>query len=319
VIPPAARAVSVASVKRIRAAAACLIGGLVLAGSATAQESVRLAAPADCLTNAGCGPGLAAAYGLDVSGVHVPLEVADGGILALDDGLAEVAVAFSSNPQVSRPDVLALEDDRAMVRSDHIVPVVRTSVLRAYGRRARDIRRRLNAASALISTLALRSLNQQVIDGRLPEAVGGEFVDGNGLGGSAPRRKGPRIVVGFQEFAENETLAHVYAEALRAGGYRVAVRSVRGLRREAVRRLRRGRIAMYPGYAGSLMSFLGTRPADDAKLRRSLRRALRREAGAQPLRFAPGENRNVFVMKTDAARRLGVERISDLARYWPGT
>jgi glycine betaine/choline ABC-type transport system substrate-binding protein len=218
---------------------------------------------------------------------------------------------------VSRPDVLTLDDDRGMIGADRIVPVVRSSVLRAYGRRARDIRRRLDAASSVLTTLALRDLNQQVIDGRLPEAVGGEFVDANGLGGSAPRRKGPRIVVGFQDFAENETLAYMYAEALRAGGYRVAVRSVRGLRREAVRRLRRGRIAMYPAYSGSLMSFLGRRPADDARLRRALRRALRREVGAQPMALAPGENRNVFVMKTETARRLGVAKLSDLGRYWP--
>jgi hypothetical protein len=35
------------------------------------------------------------------------------------------------------------------------------------------------------------------------------------------------------------------------------------------------------------------------------------------MRLAPGQNRNVFVMKTDTARRLAVERISDLAWYWP--
>jgi glycine betaine/choline ABC-type transport system substrate-binding protein len=302
---------------RVRAAVACLIGVLVLAGTAPAQETVRLAAPPDCLANAGCGPGLAETYGLDVSGVHVPLEAADAGILALDDGIGEVAVAFSSSPEVSRPDVLTLADDRRMIKSDHIVPVVRRSLLRDHPRGGRDIRRRLNTASELITTLELRNLNQQVIDGRLPEAVGGEFVDANGLGGSAPRRRGPRIVVGFQEFAENETLAYLYAEALRAGGYRVAVRSAGGLRREAVRSLRRGRIDMYPGYAGSLTAFLGERPANDRRLRRALRRLLRREVRAVPLQSAPGENRNVFVMKTDVARRLGVERISDLAKYWP--
>ncbi len=297
--------------------AACVLGSCALAAPASAQEPVRLVAPADCLTNAGCGPGLARSYGLDVKSAFVPLEVADAGIQALDDGIGEVAVAFSSNPDVSRPDVLTLDDDRKMIGSDRIVPVVRSSVLRAYGPRARDIRRRLDAASSVLTTLALRDLNQQVIDGRLPEAVGGEFVDANGLGGSAKQRRGPRIVVGFQDFAENETLAYLYAEALRAGGYRVAVRSVGGLRREAVRRLRRGRIAMYAAYSGSLMSFLGRRPADDARLRRTLRRALRREAGAQPMAFAPGENRNVFVMKSETARRLGVAKLSDLARYWP--
>jgi glycine betaine/choline ABC-type transport system substrate-binding protein len=299
--------------------AACLLAFVALAVPASAQETVRLAAPADCLSNPGCGPGLARVYELDVSGVHVPLEVADAGIRALDDGLGEVAVAFSSNPEVSRPDVLTLDDDRNMLRSDRIVPVVRSSLLRSYGRRARDIRRRLNAASEVLTTLALRELNQQVIDGRLPEAVGGEFVDANGLGGSVPRRRGPRIVVGHQDFAENETLAYMYAEALRAGGYRVAVRSVNGLRRQAVRRLRRGEIGMYPAYSGSLMSFLGRRPDDDRRLRRALRRALRRKVGAQPLRLAPGENRNVFVMKSDTARRLGVAKISDLAKYWSAT
>jgi glycine betaine/choline ABC-type transport system substrate-binding protein len=302
---------------RIRGAAACLLALLALAAPASAQETVRLVAPVDCLTNPGCGPPLASVYGLDVSGVHVPLEVADAGIQALDDGLGEVAVAFSSNPQVSRPDVLTLQDDKRMLSSDRIVPAVRSSVLQAYPRGGRDIRRRLNAASRVLTTLALRDLNQQVIDGRLPEAVGGEFIDANGLGGSAKRRTGPRIVVGFQDFDENETLAYMYAEALRAGGYRVKVRSVGGLRPQAVRLLRRGVIGMYPAYSGSLMSFLGTRPDDDSRLRRSLRRALRRKAHAEPLKLAPGENRNVFVMKTDTAARLGVAKVSDLAKYWP--
>src|SRR3954447_26736210 len=92
---------------------------------AHAQSVVRLAAPTDCLVNAGCGAGLKSAYGLDVSSVFVPLTVADSGVNALDDGLAEVAVAFSSNPQLSRPDIVTLRDDRHMIYADHVVPVVR--------------------------------------------------------------------------------------------------------------------------------------------------------------------------------------------------
>ena len=139
-------------------------------------------------------------------------------------GVAEVAVAFSSNPQLSRPDILTLRDDKRMISDDHVVPVVRRRPLRRYGR---PLRRRLNAASALLSTLELRGLNQQVIDGRLPEAVGGEFADANGLGGPARRRAGPRIRIGFQSFDENETLAHLYAAALRGAGFRVSVRETR--------------------------------------------------------------------------------------------
>ena len=287
------------------------------AGASAQGGPVRLAAPADCLTNPACAPGLRRVYGLRVDAAFVPLRVADAGVTALDDGIAEVAVAFTSSPDLSRPDVLALRDDRGMLKPDRVVPVVRSALLRRVGRAAaRDIRRRLDDASELISTRVLRQLNQGVADGRLPEAVGGEFVDANGLGDDRRRGRGPRIVVGYQAFAENETLAHLYAEALRAGGHRVTVRPVGGLRREALARMRAGRISIYPDYARSLLSHLrGGRAVGDAT-RASLRATLARR-GLQPMRFAPGENRNVFVVKRDTAASLGVSKLSDLARHWP--
>src|SRR3954470_20867188 len=144
-------------------------------GDAGAQTPrVRFAAPASCPVNANCIPGFKRVYGVDPSPFYVRLTVADAGLQALDDGLAEVALAFSSDPQLSRPDILALRDDKRMISADHVVPVVRSSVLRRYGA---ALRRRLDNASGLLSTLELRALNQRVIDGRLPEAVGGEFID----------------------------------------------------------------------------------------------------------------------------------------------
>ena len=295
-----------------RAAVAALLASLALAGTAAAQDPVRLAAPEDCLTNPGCGPGLSAVYGLDVQSVLVPLAVADAGVSALDDGIAEVAVAFSTNPQVSRPDIVGLTDDRGMLGENHLAPVVRRGLLRAYGAR---LRKRLNAVSRLITTLQLRALNQQVADGRLPEAVGGEFVDANGLGAQARTRPGPRIVLGHQDFAEAETVAFLYAAALRAAGYRVRVRSVGGFRPEAVRALRRGDINLYISYSRSLLEFLAGEPRGGG-VRRPLRRALR-PLHARLLALAPGENRNMFVMKRATAEALGVAKLSDLARYWP--
>jgi glycine betaine/choline ABC-type transport system substrate-binding protein len=281
---------------------------LAIATPAAAQGPVRLAAPGDCLTNQGCGPGFERAYGLDVSSVFVPLAVADAGISALEEGTAEIAVAFSSDPQVSRPDIVTLRDDRGMIAPDHVVPVMRARLLRDYGARgARRIRRALDAASTLITTRALRSLNQSVADGRLPEAVGGEFVDANALGSGGPRRRGPRIDVGFMAFSENETLAYLYAAALRENGHRVAVREVGGLRTRTLRQLRAGRIDMYPGYTTSLRRHLGSAP---------LRQALRRR-GFRAARPAPGQNRNVFVTTTQTAGRLAIDALSDLARYWP--
>jgi subtilisin family serine protease len=290
---------------RAVAVAAALVGVSAVPAGAQAPQPFRLAAASDCRQNPNCAPGFKRVYHFDPSASLVRLKVADAGVQALDDGLAEVAVVFSSNPQLSRPDILALRDDGHMITPDHVVPIVRSSMLRRYGP---ALRRRLNAASRILTTLQLRGLNQQVIDGRLPEAVAGEFVDSNALGGEPARiRRGPRIVVGFQDFAENETLAHLYASALRGAGFRVAVRDTGGLRPAAVSAMRRGRIDIWPGYSGSLLGYLG-----GTSLRRSLARI-----GAEPLALAPAQDRNGFAMKIDVARRLGISKLSDLARFFP--
>jgi glycine betaine/choline ABC-type transport system substrate-binding protein len=296
----------------MRLAAAVLLATLALAAPAAAQAPVRLAAPEDCLTNPGCGPGLSEVYGVDVRPVFVPLAVADAGISALDDGVAEVGVAFSTNPQVSRPDILTLADDRGMLGENHLAPVLKRSLLRAYGPR---LRKRIDTVSRLVTTLELRSLNQQVADGRLPEAVGGEFVDANGLGTQQRRRRGPRIVIGHQDFAEAETVAFLYGAALRAAGYRVRVRSVNGFRPEAVRALRRDHINLLVSYSRSLLEYLG-HEQEGGGVRRPLGRALR-ALRCRVLALAPGESRNLFVMQRAKAQELGIASISDLARHWP--
>jgi glycine betaine/choline ABC-type transport system substrate-binding protein len=287
---------------------------LWLSATPAQAQQVRFAASQDCQANPGCIPGLKSVYGLDPTSVFTPLAVAGSGISALDDGVAEVGIAFSSNPQVSRPDVLSLRDDRHMLFPDHIVPVVSKRLLHAYGRRDRAaIRRRLNVASSGLTTLLLRGLNQFVIDGRLPEAVGGEFIDVNGLGGTPRRRHGPRIVIGFQSFDEQAILAHMYAESLRSAGFRVRVVGS-GLRPETVRRFRRHEIDMWPGYGGTLLRYL---VGDDrAAIARGLGHQLARIGGVA-MKPAPAQDRNVYVMKKDVSAKLGVTKISDLARYWP--
>jgi len=289
---------------RAVAVAAALVGVPAVPAHAQAPR-LRLAAASDCRQNPNCAPGFRRVYHFDPSPSLVRLKVADAGVQALDDGLAEVAVVFSSNPQLSRPDILPLRDDGHMITPDHVVPVVRSSMLKRYGP---ALRRRLNAASRILTTLQLRGLNQQVIDGRLPEAVAGEFVDSNALGGEPARtRRGPRIVIGFQDFAENETLAHLYAAALHGAGFRVVVRDTGGLRPAAVSAMRRGRIDMWPGYSGSLLGYLG-----GSSLRRSLERI-----GAEPLALAPAQDRNGFAMKVEVARSLGISKLSDLSRFFP--
>ena len=221
-----------------------MLGSCALAASASAQAPVRLVAPTDCLTNAGCGPGLERVYGVDVTGVPCSLEVADA-VSRRSTTARRGRRGVQLEPARVAPDVLTLDDDRGMVGPTGIAPVVRASVLRAYGRRARDIRRRLNARLARAHDLG--AARPQPAGDRRPAARGGgrEFIDANGLGGSAAEphgaadRRRPPGVRGERD------ARHLYAEALRAGGYCVAVRSV-GDPSEAVRRLRRGRIPSSP-------------------------------------------------------------------------
>ena len=71
-------------------------------------------------------PGLKQFYGVDPTATWSSCTDADAGIQALDDGLADVAVAFSSNPELSRPDIVTLRDDKRMIGPDRVVPAVRS-------------------------------------------------------------------------------------------------------------------------------------------------------------------------------------------------
>src|SRR6478609_9943505 len=118
---------------RIAAMTAAATLAAVTAAPAGAQTpQVRLAAATDCPANVNCIPGFKRVYGIDPTSLFTPLAVADSGVQALDDEIAEVAVAFSSNPQLSRPDILTLTDDKHMISPDHVVPIVRESLLKRF-------------------------------------------------------------------------------------------------------------------------------------------------------------------------------------------
>ena len=225
-------------------------------------------------------------------------------------------MAFSSDPEVRARTSSRSTTTEDMVGSDRIVPVVRSSLLRSYGARARDIRRRLNAASAVLTTLALRELNQHVLDGRLPRPSEGSSSTptasaaalraGAGRGSSSASRTSPRT-------RRWPTCTRRRCGRAATGSGSAASAGCAGRRSGAAAR----RDRHVPGLLGLADGFLGTRPDDDAACCDALRKALRRQVHAQPLQLAPGENRNVFVMKTDTAQRLGVAKLSDLAQYWP--
>jgi osmoprotectant transport system substrate-binding protein len=132
--------------------------GLTTLGDLAGKEGdLRLGGPADCETNPFCIPGLIETYDVDLSGSFVGL---DAGVVAtaLGNGEIDVAVLFSTDGRISSEGWVLLEDDKAMLAADNIVPVVSATLIDTYGN---DMASVVNAVSEKITTPVLIELNRQ--------------------------------------------------------------------------------------------------------------------------------------------------------------
>jgi glycine betaine/choline ABC-type transport system substrate-binding protein len=132
----------------------------------------------------------------------------------------------------------------------------------------------------------------------------------------------PPIAIGSKNFTEEFILADIYAQALRAAGYRVRTRLDLGSEQVAYRALRRGQVDAYPEYTGTaLTSFYGVDIKDVPKDSQATYVEVRRAAAAQgviALPPTPFTNSNGFAMTRAGAARVGARAISDLDRRAPG-
>ena len=122
------------------------------------------------------------------------------------------------------------------------------------------------------------------------------------------------IVVGSFDFAESRIVAELYARSLEARGYAVQRLLSLGTRELVEPALEQDFVDVVPEYQGTALAFLGEeaeRGAGAAATNRSLRRAFAAR-GITVLSPAPAQNRNEIVVTANAARRFGLERISDL-------
>ncbi|MCU1643592.1 MAG: hypothetical protein JWN03_3867 [Nocardia sp.] len=186
-------------------------------------------------------------------------------------------------------------------------PLGRTTVhslitTRADGKRtARTVLRILAAAVALAAAMAA-------------SACGGD--SSNPLGGKSDCGGGTdKLTVGSANFPESETVADVYAEALRANGFQIDSKLNIGSREAYVPALRQCAIDLIPDYTGNLLQYLdktatATSPADvDA----ALTKALGDQLGAGTP--APGEDSDAVVVTSGTAQRWNLKTIADLAPH----
>lgn len=142
-------------------------------------EDLVLGGPPDCPENPFCIPGLRDVYGVDLEDGFVSL---DGGgpltVEALAGGEIDVAILFSTNPQIAEEGWVVLEDDEGLINADNIIPVLTEELVDAYGD---DMATLVNSVSADLDTAQLTELNRQFeIELRDADEVAAEWLEENG-------------------------------------------------------------------------------------------------------------------------------------------
>ncbi len=138
---------------------------------------LTIVAPSDFAEREDGALGLERAYGIQFGDTVL----VDPGVRyqALQDGQADVVLAFGTDGQVSALDLVLLEDDRGLWPPYHVAPVVRQETLDANPALAET----LNALAPLLTDEVMSALNYRVEgpDREDPADVAQAFLEENGL------------------------------------------------------------------------------------------------------------------------------------------
>jgi osmoprotectant transport system substrate-binding protein len=146
---------------------------------APVASKLVLGGPPECPQRPLCLRGLQDEYGLRFRN-FLPLDT--GGsltIAALAGGDVDVALVFTTDPNVAARGFRLLADDRGLEPAENVTPVVSRSLLARYGDR---LRATVDAVSARLTTDSLVAMNQAVASGRPAAAVADAWLARAGLG-----------------------------------------------------------------------------------------------------------------------------------------
>lgn len=143
------------------------------------ESELTLGGPPDCETNPFCIPGLQDVYGVDLSANFTPLDAGSVTVQALEAGVIDVAVLFSTSGIIADKGWVLLEDDQSMLAADNIVPVVTSELAEAYGDEFRTL---VDEVSAAMTTADLTELNRQFdIETRDADAIATDWLTESGF------------------------------------------------------------------------------------------------------------------------------------------
>ena len=145
---------------------------------APVARSLVFAGPAECGERPRCLPGLDRVYDLTFASFET---IPPGSLtaLALANGEVDVAVMFTTDPNVADQDLVLLRDDRGLQPPEHVVPVVREEVLDRYGD---VVTVTIDAVTTELTTDELTELNRAVdLEGRPAAGVARDWLRARGL------------------------------------------------------------------------------------------------------------------------------------------
>ena len=141
----------------------------------------------------------------------------------------------------------------------------------------------------------------------------------NPLGSASPpapsgSTAGGSLVVGSQQYASNEIIAELYAQALEAKGYTVSRQYRIGQREVYLPELQAGKIDVFPEYAGNLLQYLDKNAT--AKTGEEVLAALPAALGTglRPLQAAEATDQDSYNVTADFAKANSLTSIADLAK-----
>ena len=146
-----------------------------------AAATLTLGGPPECPERPYCLGGLRDVYGLRFE-AFVPIAGQDRVRRALDDGVVDVGVLFTTDGALVGGDLVQLADDRGLQPAENLAPLVRADVVAGAG--GDRVVTALDEVSARLTTANLRFLNWRVsVAGNAPAAEAHGWLVRQGLVG----------------------------------------------------------------------------------------------------------------------------------------
>jgi osmoprotectant transport system substrate-binding protein len=136
---------------------------------------LAFAAPPECSTYYYCLPGLEKVYDIHFKTVISADEAGPETIADLNNGKAEVAELFSTDPAIAQNGYVQLADNKNLEPADHIIPIIRKSF------DTTGVAAALNALSAKLTPAALLALDNQASANHEPPADAANWLKTVGL------------------------------------------------------------------------------------------------------------------------------------------